>query len=197
MTDDYIAKANSGLAIKRRRAFENKTHFTRSTKRSVTSSSSPAKSKFSPHVSTPFLDVTNTHQQHSAHEEVSHLKATEQTQPKHEEHQRYTKSTSFVKSNYSRLNLLNKFSATTNDQPSSSNVNNESIFTHPSPPIFTPPSQEQNSDSGTESDSEVEIYLDENSSSEYEHEVEENHREIRNNMSYTMTGNPAFQGNSN
>jgi hypothetical protein len=202
MTNDYIAKANSGLArLKRRRTFENKTHFTRSTKRSVTSSSSPANSKASPHVSTAFADVTNTHQLHTPLEDLSHSKATEQTQPNLTEHHRNTKSTSFIETNYSRLNLLNKFSATTNDKPSSSNVTNQSILTPPSPPtspIFTPPSppnSEQYSDSGTESDSEVEIYLDENSS-ESEQEVEENHRQIRNNLSYTMTGNPAFQGNS-
>jgi hypothetical protein len=207
MTNDYIAKANSGLArLKRRRTFENKTHFTRSTKRSVTSSSSPANSKSSPHVSTPFADVTNTHQLHTPLEDHSHSKATKQTQPNLTEHHRNTKSTSFIETNYSRLNLLNKFSATTNDKPSSFNVTNESILTPPSPPIFTPPSPptspiftpptpEQYSDSGTESDSEVEIYLDENSS-ESEQEVEENHRQIRNNLSYTMTGNPAFQGNS-
>ncbi|KAK2428167.1 hypothetical protein QL285_026703 [Trifolium repens] len=221
MTNDYIAKANSGLArLKRKRTFENKTHFTRSTKRSVTSSSSPANSKASPHVSTAFADVTNTHQLHTPLEDLSHSKATEQTQPNLTEHHRNTKSTSFIETNYSRLNLLNKFSATTNDKPSSSNVTNESILTPPSPPndsppspptspiftppppptspIFTPPSPptpEQYFDSGTESDSEVEIYLDENSS-ESEQEVEENHHQIRNNLSYTMTGNPAFQGNS-
>ncbi|MCI13964.1 helicase-like protein, partial [Trifolium medium] len=124
--------------LKRRRSIENKTHFTRSAKRSLTSSTSSSAPK--------------------------------------------TKS---------------PLHATTYKQPSNSTANNDSNFTNPSPqqqPDSVPPSSQQQPDSATDTDSEIEIYLDEDSSSDSEPDMENDHRAFRNNMSHTITGNSALQG---
>ncbi|MCI10319.1 hypothetical protein A2U01_0031412, partial [Trifolium medium] len=200
MDSNHIEKANAALArLKRRRSIENKTHFTTSSKRSLTSStsSSALKTKSPLHGNTHFTDVTNTHQQQLFHPEFIHSHPTQNTQPSSTVPQKQQTRSTFLQTRYSGINLLNKFSATTYKQPSNSTANNDSNFTNPSPqqqPDSVPPSSQQQPDSATDTDSEIEIYLDEDSSSDSEPDMENDHRAFRNNMSHTITGNSALQG---
>jgi hypothetical protein len=187
MDRNVIEKANAALKrLKRRRSIENNPDTIRSSKRLNTpsTSSAPRKTK----LTKPLVDITNNHEQVSTPNSVGHSQSTPTTQPSSTLKDKQNRLQHVFQPMPHGINLFNKFTATTQQQPpTTSNAQNL--------PSNSIPTQQEESDSDSEYDSEIEIFLDEHSSSDSEPDVDNDYHDFRQTMSHTFTGNASLQGN--
>jgi hypothetical protein len=187
MDRNVIEKVNAALKrLKRRRSIENNPDTIRSSKRLNTpsTSSAPRKTK----LAKPLVDITNNHEQVSTPNPVGHSQSTPTTQPSSTLKDKQNRLQHVFQPMPHGINLFNKFTATTQQQPpTTSNAQNL--------PSNSVPTQQEESDSDFEYDSEIEIFLDEHSSSDSEPDVDNDYHDFRQTMSHTFTGNASLQGN--
>ncbi|KAK2370682.1 hypothetical protein QL285_083707 [Trifolium repens] len=186
MDRNVIEKVNAALKrLKRRRSIENNPDTIRSSKRLNTpsTSSAPRKTK----LAKPLVDITNNHEQVSTPNPVGHSQSTPTTQPSSTLKDKQNRLQHVFQPMPHGINLFNKFTATTQQQPpTTSNAQNL--------PSNSVPTQQEESDSDSEYDSEIEIFLDEHSSSDSEPDVDSDYHDFRQTMSHTFTGNASLQG---
>jgi hypothetical protein len=186
MDRNVIEKANAALKRqKRRRSIENRPDYIRSSKRLNSPSTSSAPRK--PKLTKPLVDITNNQEQVSTPNPVGHSHSTPTTQPSSTLKDKQNQLRHVFQPMPHGINLFNKFIATIEQQPTTSNAQNL-------PSNFVPTQQEE-SDSDSEYDSEIEIFLDEHSSSDSEPDVDHDYHDFRQTMSHTFTGNASLQGN--